>query len=204
MYPVVAQMLLDSWGTQSFAQHCAGVILTSRHVISTAHCFQYNSGTGRNYTQASYWRVRVGTTYRSSGGTVHTVKTIITHTDFDPYFFTNDIAVVVVNRKFTLGGNIAQATIAKTRSEVKDGSVCSLVGWGSAESTGPQTEHLQETMMFTISNEVCRQRYNMIGAAIMKSMICAGKLDIGGADGCYGDSGGPLVYKGVVIGLVSF
>lgn len=38
----------------------------------------------------------------------------------------------------------------------------------------------------------------------MDSMLCAGRMDIDGVDGCFGDSGGPLIYKGVVVGLVSF
>lgn len=72
------------------------------------------------------------------------------------------------------------------------------------QSTGPQSEQLQQTMLFTVNNDECRQRYTRLGTVIMDSMQCAGKLDIGGADGCFGDSGGPLIYKRVVIGLVSF
>ncbi|XP_049879581.1 trypsin, alkaline A-like [Pectinophora gossypiella] len=204
LYPIVAQLLLDSWGAQQYAQHCAGVILTARHLVSTAHCYQHNTQTNTNYTLPKYWKVRVGSSYRSGGGVIHSVKSIIPHKEFDPYFYSNDIAVVVVRRKFTFNSYVGQATIAKSRSEVREGSFCTLVGWGSAETSGPQSEQLQQTMMYTIDNEVCRARYNTIGAAVMPSMLCAGKLDMGGADGCYGDSGGPLIYKGVVIGLVSF
>lgn len=46
-YPVLAQLLLDAWGSQEYLQHCAGIILTSRHVMSAAHCFQYNENTKR-------------------------------------------------------------------------------------------------------------------------------------------------------------
>lgn len=46
-YPIVAQLLLDAWGSGEYVQHCAGTILTSKHVMSAAHCFQYNTNTGR-------------------------------------------------------------------------------------------------------------------------------------------------------------
>nr|XP_026488867.1 trypsin, alkaline C-like [Vanessa tameamea] len=203
-YPVLAQLLLDVWGTQDYIQHCAGVILTSRHVISTAHCFQYNQDTGRNYSFPQYWRIRVGSTYRTRGGVLHKIKTIATHYGFDRQYYTNDIAVVVVAKRFTIGNLVSQATIIKPKSELMPNSVCTLVGWGSTEKNGQQPDQLQRTMMFVIDQEDCKARYQTVGAIIADSMMCAGRTDIDGVDGCFGDSGGPLLYKGVVVGLVSF
>ncbi|XP_045454277.1 trypsin, alkaline A-like [Melitaea cinxia] len=203
-YPILAQLLLDVWGTQNYIQHCAGVILTSRHVISTAHCFQYNENTGRNYSNSQYWRIRVGSTYRTRGGVMHKVKTIVLHYGFDKTYYINDIAVVVVARKFNIGSLIKQATIVKPNTELAPNSICTLVGWGATQKNGPQPDQLQQTMMLTIDQEDCKVRYQAIGAIIMNSMMCAGSTDIDGIDGCYGDSGGPLIYKGVVVGLVSF
>ncbi|XP_048486996.1 trypsin Blo t 3-like [Plutella xylostella] len=39
---------------------------------------------------------------------------------------------------------------------------------------------------------------------VTTSMLCAGLLNVGGADACQGDSGGPLVYNGVVVGVTSW
>lgn len=58
--------------------------------------------------------------------------------------------------------------------------------------------------MKIIDQKICMDRYKGIGAIIRESMLCAGKLDGGGLDGCYGDSGGPLIFNGFIIGLVSF
>lgn len=69
---------------------------------------------------------------------------------------------------------------------------------------GPQPEQLQHTNLYTIDKKVCAMRYNTIGAVIQDSMMCAGRVDAGGPDGCFGDSGGPLLYKGLVVGIVSF
>nr|XP_013189650.1 unnamed protein product [Amyelois transitella] len=203
-YPILAQLLLDSWGSQYYVQHCAGVILTTRHVISTAHCFQYNDNTGMNYTQPKYWKIRVGSSFRSRGGVSHSVKTIIPHQKFNKYYYTRDIAVVVVTRPFVLGQNVRQGTIINRGTEVKPNSLCTLVGWGSKEVDGPQPDQLQHAMMYTIDQKVCAARYKTISAVIDDKMMCAGLLNVGGVDGCFGDSGGPLIYKGLVVGLVSY
>ncbi|CAG5047738.1 unnamed protein product [Parnassius apollo] len=178
-YPILAQLLLDPWGTLQYSQHCAGVILTSRHVISTAHCFQYNENTGNNYTSPRFWKVRVGSSYRTR-------------------------AVIVVATPFLLGKFVRQGTITKPNTEVAPNAMCTLVGWGATQNGGPQPDQLQYAMMFTIDQEECKMRYNTIGAYIAESMFCAGSVEYDGIDGCYGDSGGPLIYKGVVVGLVSF
>ncbi|XP_068623881.1 trypsin CFT-1-like [Battus philenor] len=203
-YPILAQLLLDPWATFQYSQHCAGVILTSRHVISTAHCFQYNENTRRNYTQPRYWKVRVGSTYRTRGGVLHRLKNIIPHPEFDKYYFKNDVAVLIVATPFTMYRFVGQATITKPWTEITPNSLCALVGWGATQRGGTQPDQLQHTTMVTVDQQECIMRYNTIGAIIEDSMFCAGNIEMDGIDGCYGDSGGPLIYKGVVVGLVSF
>ncbi|CAK1590186.1 unnamed protein product [Parnassius mnemosyne] len=203
-YPILAQLLLDPWGTLQYSQHCAGVILTSRHVISAAHCFQYSQNTGNNYTLPKFWKVRVGSSYRTRGGVLHKIKKIIPHPSFDKYYYTNDVAVLVLATPLLLGKFVRQGTITKPRTEIAPNEMCTLVGWGATQSGGPQPDQLQYAMMVTVDQQECVMRYNTIGAVIAETMFCAGSLDYDGIDGCYGDSGGPLIYKGVVVGLVSF
>ncbi|XP_028168643.1 trypsin, alkaline A-like [Ostrinia furnacalis] len=203
-YPIIAQLLLDVWGTQNFIQHCAGVILTTRHVISTAHCFQFSPNTGLNYSQPKFWKIRVGSSYRTRGGSLYNLKTIIPHEAFDKNFYTNDIAVLVLSKQIKLNSNVKQSTIIRPNVEVKPYSLCTLVGWGTEEVGGPQPNQLHHTAILTVDQTVCRDRYSTINAVIADSMMCAGRLDVGGIDGCFGDSGGPLIYRGIVVGLVSF
>ncbi|XP_038216248.1 trypsin, alkaline C-like [Zerene cesonia] len=203
-FPVIAQLLLDPWGSGQYSQHCAGVIITSRHILSTAHCFQYNRETGNNYTYPDFWRVRVGSSFRSRGGVLHKVKAIVPHREFDKYYFTNDVAIVVLSKKILFGSTTRQATIANKGTELKPNSLCTLIGWGVTQVGGQQSDQLQLATIFTVDQSDCRFRYRTIGSIIADSMFCAGRIDVDGIDGCFGDSGGPLFYKGVVTGLVSF
>merc|ERR1712042_214955 len=57
------------------------------------------------------------------------------------------------------------------------------------------------------SDSTCKKS-KYYGSQISSSMVCAGKLGVGGKDSCQGDSGGPLVKqvngKWTVLGVVSW
>lgn len=65
---------------------------------------------------------------------------------------------------------------------------------------------LQHVQMYTINNDLCRNRYRELpGSPVVTSnMICAGLLDVGGRDACQGDSGGPLYAGDIIVGVVSW
>ncbi|KAL4712413.1 hypothetical protein ACJJTC_001574 [Scirpophaga incertulas] len=205
-YPIIAQMLRLQTirGSNEFVQHCAAVIVTSKHLISTAHCFQHDPGTGRNYTLPRYWLARVGSSFRGGGGILYKLKTIIPHEGFNRTYFFNDIAVLVIEKPLKSNKNVKQSKIVQRGIEIKPYSGCVIAGWGASEFHGGLSDQLHYTFVFTVSRKVCEERYNTKKAIINEGMICAGLIDVGGLDACIGDSGGPLIHKGVVIGLVSF
>ena len=49
------------------------------------------------------------------------------------YFYTHDIAIVVVARQFSFNTNVRQGTIIKQGVEIQTDSLCTLVGWGVLE-----------------------------------------------------------------------
>ncbi|CAH0402717.1 unnamed protein product [Chilo suppressalis] len=205
-YPVMGQMLKQQEvrGRQQYVQHCAGVIVTLRHLISTAHCFQYDPSSERNYALPKYWKVRVGSSFRTGGGSLYNLKTIIPHEGFNRSYYFNDIAVVVVDKPIRTSVNVKQSKIIQKGLEVKPFSGCVVAGWGAKEFNGAQPDQLHYTFVFVVNRNTCEERYRTKQAVIDKGMLCAGLIDVGGLDACVGDSGGPLIHKGVVIGLVSF
>lgn len=86
-----------------------------------------------SYSLPKYWKIRVGSSFRSRGGYIHNLKAIVPHRAFDRYYYTNDIALVVVTKPFLFGRNIRQSTIIKYGVEIKPNSICTLIGWGVLE-----------------------------------------------------------------------
>lgn len=86
-----------------------------------------------SYALPRYWKIRIGSTFRTGGGTVHNVKTIVHHPDFDNTYYTNDIAVLVVANRINIDHNVRQGTLIKQGVEIKPNSVCVIVGWGLRE-----------------------------------------------------------------------
>ncbi|XP_049881908.1 trypsin, alkaline B-like [Pectinophora gossypiella] len=200
-YPYAVQVL------QSNQLSCGGSLITRLMVLSAAHCFVSNG----QLLALRNFRIRCGTTRLNSGGTTRSISRVIPHERYNNPLRDNDVAVVVMNRRVTLGRSIAQAALPYQGQLVPNSAFVIHVGWGRTNPyiATPSTI-LQEVVVNKINNTVCRQRYALLEAQfnqpfpVTSSMICAGILDVGGRDACQGDSGGPLIYNGVVVGVTSW
>ncbi|XP_046961253.1 trypsin, alkaline B-like isoform X3 [Vanessa cardui] len=192
-YPFAAVVLRNT--NQGYTQACGGVILNNRSVVSVGHCFY---GTSPNV-----WRIRVGSSYASSGGSTHNVGSLIIHPDYNN-MLDNDIGIFRVSSSFSLGGNVQPGRFAGPNYNVADGQAVWTAGWGAIYYGGPRSEQLRHVQIFTVNYTVCRRNYNIISVTIPETQMCAGILDQGGRDFCEGDYGGPLVHNGVVVGISTY
>ncbi|KAL1386837.1 hypothetical protein pipiens_012767 [Culex pipiens pipiens] len=126
--------------------------------------------------------VRVGSTDRSQGGLLATVKTIVQHPDYDRDSWQYDFTLLELTEKLPLGKSVQPIELTQLEPEV--GQLCLVSGWGATLTTEESDELLR--------------------ARVTDSMICAGDLEHGGVDACFGDSGGPMVADGVLVGVVSW
>ncbi|KAL0901252.1 hypothetical protein ABMA27_006544 [Loxostege sticticalis] len=207
-YPEMVQLLQGSGN--NFFQDCAGTIINNRAILSAAHCtIQFG---------ASMRRIRYGSSFRTSGGTVITVNRVINHPNYDPRNEDNDFSILWVNGNIPETATSRPALLAGANYYPADNQVVWAAGWGHtiAGDHSSMSNQLRHVQVWVVNQGICRQRYanrvvnDIFGRprpapiTITDNMLCSGWLDRGGRDQCQGDSGGPLYHNGVVVGVCSF
>ncbi|MEU5691577.1 serine protease [Actinosynnema sp. NPDC020468] len=151
----------------SGSHFCGGSLIKANWVVTAKHCVQ-----GRS---ASSIRTRIGTTNRTSGGTVATGAQIVTHPTYD-------IALL------KLSTSVSQTPIAVASASGATGTATRIIGWGQTcapSGCGGAPVTLQELNTSIVADGSCQ---GINGA----QEICTSNPG-GRAGACYGDSGGPQV-----------
>ncbi|KAI8437859.1 hypothetical protein MSG28_012076 [Choristoneura fumiferana] len=199
-YPWIVQSESLGIFTGAWSQSCAANILTTRYLVSAAHCFA-----GILYSPA-YRRIRAGSTYRNTGGVISYVEIEFNHPTYGQLGADGDITVVRLIEPLVYTPVVQQVTIAAHGTVLPDNVPVVHAGWGTTTQGGTASSVLLDTTIYTINNALCAQRYLELPnpAIVTENMICAGLLNVGGRDACQGDSGGPLYYGTILVGVVSW
>ncbi|XP_064074436.1 trypsin, alkaline C-like [Vanessa tameamea] len=206
-YPFMAFIFVSNdGGVFDFIPLCGGSLITSRSVLTAAHCY-FDS-----VREPDQYLVRLGSTFLRFGGHLHTVENWVVHPEYLEPVLYHDIAILKLATPAIFSNRVAVARIAGPNYSIPDNTTVTATGWGQIDYAGPISQILQQVDIKKVNRDICRDNYAELydlleeeyPTNITTDMICAGILDVGGKDACGGDSGGPLLHQGVIIGVTSF
>lgn len=154
---------------------------------------------------SSWVTIRAGSTLSTSGGSVHSVSSVISHTSYGDNAFgvpVSDIALMRVSSALTLDTTRAAIPLYNSGEEAVVGAPAVITGWGALTEGGSSPTVLQTVTVPIVSKADCSSAYSVWGG-LPAGQICAAVPE-GGLDACQGDSGGPLAINGRLAGVVSW
>ncbi|XP_066150596.1 brachyurin-like isoform X2 [Euwallacea fornicatus] len=178
---------------------CGGVLISSKYVLTAAHCVSYCSGV----------QVILGAhniNYVEDTQIISLNPTVIVHQNYSGSY-ENDIALLKLSTYVQLTHEI-EPIFELADDDCGDflGATALLSGWGYTYHGGALKEKLRKVSLNVMSNTICSFTFAALDVTVAESHLCTcGNDSITGRIGaCFGDSGGPLVVGRTLIGLVSF
>uniref|UniRef100_A0A8I3N912 Granzyme B n=2 Tax=Canis lupus familiaris TaxID=9615 RepID=A0A8I3N912_CANLF len=170
---------------------CGGFLIQAMFVLTAAHCW----GSSIKVTLGAHNIKEQEKTQQ-----VIPVRRAIPHPDYSPKNYSNDIMLLLLERKAKLTAAVKTLPLPRGKARVRPGQVCSVAGWGRISMDTLATT-LQEVSLEVQTDWECRSIFRdyYIGA----THICVGdpkKMKTG----FKGDSGGPLVCNNMVQGIFSY
>ncbi|PNF43463.1 hypothetical protein B7P43_G10805 [Cryptotermes secundus] len=183
---------------------CGGVLITSRYVITAAHC---QPGFLANLV-AVFGEFDISGELESRRSVTKNIRRVIVHRQYDAATFANDLALLELESPVAFDEHIVPICMPRDKEDFT-GRMATVTGWGRLKYGGGVPNLLQEVQVPVIENSVCQEMFHTAGHSkvILNSFLCAGYAN-GQKDSCEGDSGGPLMLQRedghwVLVGTVS-
>ncbi|XP_063215832.1 trypsin alpha-3-like [Bacillus rossius redtenbacheri] len=170
---------------------CGATIISPAYALTAAHC------TIRSIV--SLVTIRVGSSTRAHGGSMHDAVFIIRHERYSASpTIEYDIAIVRVAAVFMYNERVQPLKMATAAPQA--GASALVAGWGAAAEGGQPSAELREARVSVLGRAACN---SSLEGRLGEASLCAGHLGAGSGLGDR-DLGGGLVSGGELVGVASW